>query len=332
MFVARQGLGSSPELATARDPRYIVGSDMPHSGNRFRALLVCLAPAVCLAIACDGGGRMPDAQTQPAAYSAELSVRFEVSSERQATVSVLGFRAAAAGPETDVLGLVDPLAAAAPDQGCVLRDADLANRALATRGSSVDLEELSGVGVGLGAAGTPLTVIRTFPRVYPDVAGVVGGVVGEASPQTVAGLPDHVSLFSSDSELPVAELAVPAMPKLLAVNGSPPAAGLRVDTSSGLTLSLGGAGGSIVELRPFGATVAVSCAVPSNASTEAFVTVPRALLAHLRARDAGGAAANTGVAVSVEIARRIRAREPLVISGARVSVEVRSTLPVELRP
>jgi hypothetical protein len=34
----------------------------------------------------------------------------------------------------------------------------------------------------------------------------------------------------------------------------------------------------------------------------------------------------------VEIARRIQAREPLVTSGARVSVEVRSTLAVELRP
>ena len=71
---------------------------MKPSGNRVRALVVCLAPAMCLAVGCDGGGRMPDAQTQPAAYSAELSVRFEVGagSDRQATVSVLGFRAAAA--------------------------------------------------------------------------------------------------------------------------------------------------------------------------------------------------------------------------------------------
>jgi len=275
---------------------------------------------------------MPDAQTQPAAYSAELSVRFEVSPDRPAMVSVLGFRAAAAGPETDVLGLVDPLAAAAPDQGCVLRDVDLANRALVLRGSSIDLEELGGVGVGLGAAGAPLTVIRTFPRVYPDVAGVVGGVVGEAAPQPVAGLPEHVSLFSADSEIAVAELAVPALPKLLAVNGSAPAAGLRVDTSGGLTLSLGAAGGSLVELRPFGATVVVSCAVPTNASTEALVTVPRALLAHLRAPDANGALGNTSTPVSIELARRVRAREPLVTSGARVSVEVRSTLAVELRP
>jgi len=302
------------------------------SGNRFRALVVCLTPALFVAIACDGGGRMPDAQTQPAAYSAELSVRFEVSPDRPAMVSVLGFRAAAAGPETDVLGLVDPLAAAAPDQGCVLRDVDLANRALVLRGSSIDLEELGGVGVGLGAAGTPLTVIRTFPRVYPDVAGVVGGVVGEAAPQPVAGLPEHVSLFSADSEVAIAELAVPALPKLLAVNGSAPAPGLRVDTSGGLTLSLGAAAGSLVELRPFGATVVVSCAVPTNASTEALVTVPRALLAHLRAPDANGALGNASIPVSVELARRVHARAPLVTSGARVSVEVRSTLAVELRP
>jgi hypothetical protein len=303
---------------------------MTPSGNRFRALVVCLAPvAGVAALSCDGGGRMPDAQTQPAAYSAELSVRFEIGADRQATVSVLGFRAAAAGPETDVLGLVDPLAAAAPDQGCVLRDVDLSNRALLTRGGSVDLEELGGVGVGLGAAGTPLSVIRTFPRVYPDVAGVVGGVVGESAPQPVAGLPEHVSLFSADSELPVAELPVPALPKLLAVNGSAPAAGLRVDTTGGLTVLLGAAGGALVELRPFGATVVVSCAVPSNASTEALVSVPRSLLAHLRPRDAGG---NASVPVSVEIARRIRVREPLVTSGARVSIEVRSTLAVELRP
>ncbi len=302
---------------------------MTPSGNRFRALFVCLTPALCLALGCDGGGRMPDAQTQPAAYSSELSVRFEVGSDRQATVSVLGFRAAAAGPETDVLGLVDPLAAAAPDQGCVLRDVDLANRALATRGGSVDLEELGGVGVGLGAAGSPQTVIRTFPRVYPDVAGVVGGVVGEAAPQPIASLPEHVSVFSPDTELPVAELSVPALPKLLAINGSAPSAGLRVDASGGLTLSLAAAAGSFIELRPFGATVVVSCAVPSNASTEAVISVPRALLAHLRSRDTAGSGT---VGLSVEIARRLRVREPLVITGTRVSVEVRSTLPVELRP
>jgi hypothetical protein len=302
---------------------------MTPSGNRFRALLVCLMPAFGLAIGCDGGGRMPDAQTQPAAYSAELSVRFEVNPDRPATASVLAFRAASAGPETDVLGLVDPLAAAAPDQGCVLRDVDLTNRALATRGSSVDLEELGGVGVGLGGAGAPSTVMRTFPRVYPDVAGVVGGVVGEAAPQPITALPEHVSLISPDSELPIGELAVPALPRLLAINGSAPTAGLRVDGSGGLSLSLAGAGGSFIELRPFGATVVVSCGVPANASTEAVVNIPRALLAHLRAPDAAG---NGNVGLSIEVARRVRTRAPLVTTSTRVSVEVRSTLAVELRP
>jgi hypothetical protein len=308
---------------------------MMPSGNRFRALVVCLAPAVCgvmSAFGCDGGGHVPDANTQPAAYSAELSVRFEVSADRPATVSVLGFRAAAAGPEADVLGLVDPLAAAAPDQGCILRDVDLANRALVIRGSSVDLEELGGVGVGLGAAGSPSTIVRTFPRVYPDVAGVVGGVVGEAAPQLIASVPEHISLLSADSELPVGELPVPALPKLLAINGSAPTAGQRVEINGGLTLSLGGAGGSLVELRPFGATVVVSCGVPANASTEALVTVPRALLAHLRPLDATSATSSNGVPVSIEVARRVHAREPLLTAGARVSVEVRSTLAVELRP
>jgi hypothetical protein len=310
---------------------------MKPSGNRLRALLACLAPALAcltLALGCDGGAHVPDAQTQPAAYSSELSVRFEVSPDRATSVSVLGFRAAAAGPEIDVLGLVDPLAAAAPDQGCVLRDVDLANRALVTRGSSVDLEELGGVGIGLGAAAMPSTVIRTFPRVYPDVAGVVGGVVGEADAQPIAALPERVSVLSPDSELPVAELAVPALPRLLAINGSAPIAGLRVDTTNGLSVSLAGAGGSFIELRPFGTTVVVSCAVPSNASTESIVSVPRTLLAHLRAPDSTGVAAgNQGnVGISLEVARRVRAREPLATSGTRVSVEVRSALAVELRP
>jgi hypothetical protein len=297
------------------------------SGIRFRALLVCLA-----ALSCDTGGRAPDAQTQHAAYSAELLVRFEVTPDkpdRTTTASVLGFRAAAAGPEADVLGLVDPLAAAAPDQGCVLRDADLANRALVTRGSSVDLEELGGIGVGLGASGTPLTVIRPFPRVYPDVAGVLGGVVAEAGPQPIATLPEHVSLFTADSELPIVELTVPTLPRLRAINGAAPVAGLRVDASSGLSLALGSPAGAIVELRPFGSTVAVTCSMPANASTEGLLVIPRSLLAHLQAQDVPG---SVGRPVSLEIARRIQTRESVFTRGTRISVEVRSALAVELRP
>src|SRR5262245_21280920 len=105
-----------------------------------RSLALTLIAAACAVglAACDGGPHPPDAQTPTAAYSAELAVRFDVSSSKAATVSVLGFRAAAAGPAalaraaSDVLGLVDPLSAAAPGEGCHLRDADATASALGT--------------------------------------------------------------------------------------------------------------------------------------------------------------------------------------------------------
>jgi hypothetical protein len=292
---------------------------------RARAAAAALAAGV-LAGACDGGPHPPDAHATVSVASAELSVRFDVAEGKPPTVSVLGFRAATAGPDApDVLGLVDPLSAAAPDQGCALRDVDEATSALVARGSSIDLEELTGVGVGFGP-GDPL--VRPFPRLFPDVAGVVGGVVAEAAPQPLEVLPEHLAVYGADSELPVAELPVPSLPRLSAANGAAPAGGMRIDASDGLSLSLAGAAGALVELRPYGATVAVSCAVPTNASTEAVVNVPHALLVHLPRARAGA----WGVPVSVEVARRLRAREPLPPSGARVSVEIRSALPVELRP
>jgi hypothetical protein len=292
--------------------------------------MAALVAAGLLTTGCDGGGHAPDAQTAVSAASTELSVRFDVAVDKPPTVSVLGFRAATAGPDgEDVLGLVDPLSAAAPDQGCALRDVDEATSALVARGSSIDLEELSGVGVGFGPGDPSLPLLRPFPRVFPDVAGVVGGVVAEAGPLPLTAMPEHVSLYSADSELAIAELAVPALPRLSTVNGVAPTAGARVETAAGLTLSLSAAAGAVVELRPFGATVAVACTVPANASTEAIVVVPRALLVHLLATRSRTTA---GVATSIEVARRVQIREPLAAGGARVSIEVRSALALELRP
>src|SRR5580693_5561652 len=191
---------------------------MPRLRAEIRARpLAALVAAGLIAAGCDGGAHAPDAQSPVSATSAELSVRFDLAADKAPTVSVLGFRAATAGPDApDVLGLVDPLSAAAPDQGCALRDVDEATSALVARGSSIDLEELSGVGVGLGP-GEPL--VRPFPRVFPDVAGVVGGVVAEAAPQPLDLLPDHVSIYGAEAELALAELAVPALPRLQAANG-----------------------------------------------------------------------------------------------------------------
>jgi len=286
--------------------------------------LVC---AAALAAGCDGGARVPDARAQQSVYSSELSVRFETgigagADKTAATVSVLGFSAVASGTDdADVLGMVDPLAADAPDQGCVLRDADVDARVLGGRGGAIDLQELAGVGVALPA---PETMLHPSPRVYPDVAGVVSGVVAEAA-RSLTSVPERVALHVSGAELPIADLAVPTLPTLLSINGAAPTAGARVDASDGLTVTLGDPAGALVELRPFGATVAISCAIPTNASTEASLTVPRSLLVHL----SPGAGA---LPVSIEVARRLRTRTVLGTPETRVSVEVRSTMAVELHP
>src|SRR6185369_15326995 len=97
------------------------------------------------------------------------------------------------GAPPDVLGTVDPLAAAGPDQGCALRDVDATTSALGARGAAIELEEMTGIGVGLGNGEA---LLRPFPRLFPDVATVVGGVVAEVGPQTLGALPEHVSLYS----------------------------------------------------------------------------------------------------------------------------------------
>jgi hypothetical protein len=299
---------------------------------RWLVLLATLAPA---ATACDGGPRLPDAATQPSAQSAEVSVRFDLGPRRPVSVSVLAFRATVTGVDRpDVLGIVDPLAAEAPAEGCVARDLDLATSALVVHGGSIELQELGGIGVGLPSGEM---LLRPFPRLYPDMATVVGGVVAEAGPQSLAALPERVSLYTADSELPVSELAVPTEPRVTMVNGAAAAAGMKVDAQQGqgpaLTLTVAGAGGGVVELRPFGATAAVVCAVPATATPEATITVPHALLARVfGAQPPGSAAAPGAVAASLEVARRARLRQSLPAPSARISVEVRSAITVELRP
>src|SRR5215831_15256471 len=116
-----------------------------------RTLTAAFLAAVVAASGCEGETHPPGPAVQATVPSAELSVRFDVAEGRPPSVSVLGFRASSAGPNApDVLGLVDPLWTAAPDQGCALHDVDQAVSTLSARGGSVDLEELSGVGVGFG--------------------------------------------------------------------------------------------------------------------------------------------------------------------------------------
>jgi hypothetical protein len=319
-----------------------------------RALGSALPLAGALAFAgCGEAPRTIDAPAAPSTQSAEVSIRFDVNAGHPATAHVLAFRATtttttpagAAGPadwRPDVLGIVDPLAAASPEQGCALRDIDVATTAVMLRGGSIELQELPGIGVGLGTgAGEAMPsaaagqLLRPFARLYPDVATIVGGVVGETGPHPLAALPDQVTLFTAESELPVETLAVPPAPRLVALNGAAvdPAAGaatFAVDARDGVAATIAGGAGGRIELRPFGATIAAACAIPAGAPAEATVTIPRTFIAQL-ARAMGGPA-GAPFAASIELARRATLRPSPAAAGARVSVEVRSAAPVELRP
>jgi hypothetical protein len=293
--------------------------------------LAVLAAVLSGGAACDAASRAPDAHARPNAESAEVSVRFDVSPGKPATVQVLAFRAQVSAPpelaRPDVLGTVDPLAAAVPAQGCVVRDVDVTTSALAASGASIELVEMTGIGIGLGE-GAPL--LRPFPRLYPDVAAVVGGIVAEVGAQPLVALPERVSLYSADSELPVAELAVPGVPRITAVDGAAPAPSMRIDPRDGLVVGVAGGAGGLLELRPFGATVSVACGIPMTTPAEATVVVPRPLLAYLMGASAR-AASRTAVGASLEIARRTRLQQALGATATRISVEVRATTTVELR-
>ncbi len=338
--------------------------------TRQRPARAWLARALALAVpvtlaACGDAPRAASASAAPSTRSAEVSIRFDVSAGRPATVQVLAFRAtttsslAGAGTPsdwgTDVLGLVDPLAASSPEQGCALRDIDLATTTLMIRGRSIELQELSGIGVGLGGGegvASAEALLRPFPRLYPDVATVVGGVVAETGPQPLGALPDHVTLFTAESELPVANVAVPPAARIVALDGvalsgvalsndasatpagaaTIPVGGAvdEVDGHDGIAVTVANGAGGRIEVRPFGATIAAACAIAANAPAEAVVTIPRGFVAQL-ARSTG-VAAGAPFAASLEVARRATLPPTSNAAGARISVEVRSATTVELRP
>jgi len=316
------------------------------------AVGACLGLFCFSSAGCDSEQRARDASAPPSLQTSEVSVRFDVSPQKAPVMSVLAFHATVAGVlQRDVLGIVDPLAAAAPERDCELRDLDLSANALVAQGGSIELQELGGIGLMLGtpdltglAAGAPPTssaggvatagtIIRAFPRLFPDVATVVGGVVGEAGPLQLGGLPDRIGLLTPASELPLEELAVPAAPRITSINGAPLVAGARVDGHDGLTIGVAGDAGTIVELRPFGATVAISCAVPASSAGESTLTVPRALVARLSgAVNPSAAAPGKALPASLDALSRARVRVAPFAATNHLSIEVRASTAVELAP
>ena len=347
----------SPELKTAASS---TGRSSRGVTRKFRATLALAsvgAAWVGLAVGCEGEQRARDASAPPSLQTSEVSVRFDVAPQKAPMVSVLAFHATMSGVlQRDVLGIVDPLAAAAPDRDCEVHDLDLSASALVAQGGSIELQELGGIGLQLGASdptATPTTpagglaatgtttgtttgmILRPFPRLFPDVATVVGGVVAEAGPLQLGGLPDRIGLMTPASELPLEELAVPAAPRITSVNGVPLTAGAKVDAHDGLTIAVAGDAGTIVELRPFGATVAISCAVPQSATGESTLVVPRALVARLTGAanpSATSTAPGKALPASLDALSRTRVRvAPFAVTN-HLSIEVRASTAVELSP
>ena len=290
-------------------------------------------------LGCDGTSRSLDAAATPVARMSSLSVRFDVTAGKQPTLTALAFRAAFSGVASpEVLGRVDPLAAAGPARDCQLRDLDSGAAALAARGDGIELEELSGVGIQLAEIAS---AVHPSPRLYPDVAPAIGGVVSEAGPVLLPAWPAEVRVTT----LATTEVApfdgtvdVPAPAQITAVNGVVPsgAAAVAMASADDLKLDLGpGAADTAIELRPFGATVALVCTVPSDTSVTGpgSFTVPRQLLTALVA--ATGAAPGGAVAASLDLVRRQSVAAPLGADARTpiaIAVEVRSSSLVELRP
>jgi hypothetical protein len=306
--------------------------------------------AALVGAACDSTPRGRDASAGSHKV-AEVAVRFEVVGDAPPSVSVLAYQAAVSGAGTDdVLSVVDPLTAPAPEGYCSFRDVAGAARALGAAGGKVELEALPGWRLDLGDGRT----LNAAPRVFPDIASVVGGVVAELGPVDLRGLSrglglgnDHVNDSSGGIS---GGSAVPAWPAGLALVD---AAGVRVGLApprpvhlvgphgallpANSTISISSAGtaagdlvfglgasetvgpAAFLELRPFGATWALAC--PALGRDR--VVIPAVEVARL---------ASLRVPVSIEaVSRESRG---LVLGGApvRLTVEVRASSVVELRP
>jgi hypothetical protein len=279
-----------------------------YTSSPMRPALTSLVLALAgMLFGCDGsrdGRREPTAPSRQTV--SEISVRIDQPNGSAPSVSVLAFRASVAGilPGA-VLGVVDPLVDAAPEGRCELRDVAAAARSLRAQEGSVDLQALGNVSLSLTPGGL---VLRPTPRVYPQLAAVVGGVIGEAGPVDMLALPDTLTFDVGAARHLV---TVPSMPRMFDVS---------FDVSGELSLSVSGPARTFLEIRPFGATRALACAIGPTGR----VTVPHDLFAEL-------ITSSGQVPISVEAV--YRDAQLLDAGGQRVrlSLETRSSTVIELR-
>jgi hypothetical protein len=257
--------------------------------------------------ACDSTPRGRDAAA-PGQKTAEVAVRFELVGDAPPSASMLAYRAQASGIGTDdVLNIVDPLTAPAPEGTCAFRDVAGSARALGALGGRVDLEALPGWHLELGANRGSLA---PTPRVYPDVAAVVGGVVAEAGPislENAEGFLDaDATMALVDSVGNQVSFTAPARPQLVGPEGGYLPASSILPATGDLVFGLQGTQTTFLELRPYGATWALSCPVVLSEGGRGRVIV--------RAPEVASHPTTLGS------------------TTVRLTVEVRSSSVVELRP
>lgn len=287
----------------------------PIRGGAFGVLAL-----VATAMACDGTPRGRDLPLPAGRKVSEISVRLDVPSSGSPSVSVLAFRAEVLGFQSDdVLGVVDPLVASAPDAHCELRDVADTARRLRGHGGNINLEDVGNIAVEVG--GHP-ALLRPTPRVYPDDASIVAGVIAEAGPTDLANFPTAMAIGSLGPEglLSRIPLTVPDAPRVLGGDGAPVGAVARFDANGDLSLQVTGPGQPFVELRPFGATLAIACPVGSSGR----VTIPADMIERL-----GHLSRKVPVAVDA-----VSRESHLVRVGGqptRLSLEIRASTVLELR-
>jgi len=283
-------------------------------GRGVGALLVSAA----LALGCESASHGKDASPSSSQRIAQASVRLDLPRGGEPSLSLLAFWADANDVAVgDVLGAVDPLVAAAPESGCELRDVTGTARKIRAQGGSVNLEELSGVSLFAGRQW-----VHPKPRVYPPLAGVVGGVIAEAGPLDLDQVPDAIDLVIPGQGTDATVRA--QLPTTLAVadhSGNPLDAGMHLTIKDDLVLNVVGPPRTILELRPFGAPSAITCAVGSGG----WVVVPHDLLVKLEA-------SARRAPVSFEAAWRETRLVSVGNELVRVSLEARSSAVLELHP
>jgi len=186
------------------------------------------------------------------------------------------------------------------------------------QGGFVNLQELSGVSLFAGEQ----LALRPAPRVYPPRADVVSGVIAEAGPLDLAEVPESIGL-ALPGQGPDAAISL-ALPTALSVADSsdrPLDAETQLTMKGDLVLRVSGPPRTFLEVRPFGAPSAITCAVTSGG----WVVVPHDLLVKLEA-SAGRAP------VLFEAVWRENRLVPAGSEAVRVSFEARSSAVLELRP